>query len=186
MTLTELPPRIVIGDTVFWDETLPDYLSTASWVLKYHFTSPNDQFSSTHLAGFDGSHRVTIDTTNLEPGRYEYAKKIAGGVGSETFTLERGYLVVDPDLSADTTGVDRREFAEKALENIELMLVGKASKDQSSFSLNGRALSRYSIAELRDWRGALKTEVADLRQKARRAAGGKSHQNVHLRMSSDV
>lgn len=182
-TLVELPRRITIGDTITWDETLTDFPATATWVVTYNFTSQIARFVSGHAAVGD-DHRITIVTTDLEEGQYEYAKKVTDG--TTTHTLERGVLDVDPDLSADTTGVDRRSFAAIALESIEAMLLGKATKDQTSYSLNGRALSRYSFDELREFRAELRVEVRDEKQKTRRAAGGKSHRNVHVSMSSAV
>lgn len=183
MTLTELPQRITIGDTVTWDESLSEYPASASWVLTYSFTNAEAKFASTHAAVGD-DHRLTIDTTELEAGRYDYTKKVTDG--SEVFTLERKFVDVDPDLSADTSGVDRRTFAEITLDNIEAMLKGKATKDQTSYSLNGRALSRYSIDELLTWRAQLRVEVRDDRAKVRRRSGGKSHRNVRLGLSSAI
>ncbi len=183
MTLTELPRCITIGDTITWDETLSDYPASASWVLTYSFTSPGAFFGSSHAAVGD-DHRVTIATADLEVGRYDYTKKVDDT--SEVFTLEAGYIFVLADLSADTSGVDRRGYAEIALENIEAMLLGKATKDQTSYSLNGRALSRYSVAELQEWRASLRVEVRDARAIARRRSGGKSHANVRARLSSRV
>lgn len=181
--IVELPRRITIGDTITWDETLSDFPASASWVVIYSFTSKDGQFKSTHAAVVD-DHRITIDTTDLDEGHYAWTKKVDDG--SETFTLESGILDVDPDLSADTTAVDRRSYAEIALEAIEALLKGKATKDQTSYSLNGRALSRYSIDELTEWRAALRVEVRDEKQTARRKSGGKSHANVHVRLNSGV
>ena len=181
--IVELPRRITVGDTITWDETLNDFPASASWVVTYNFTSKDARFVSAHAAVAD-DHRITIATDELEDGHYDWAKKVTDG--SETFTLERGILDVDPDLSADTTGVDRRSYAAIALESIEAMLKGKATKDQTSYSLNGRALSRYSIDELTLWRAQLRSEVRDERQKARRKSGGKPHTNVKSRFSSAV
>lgn len=183
MIITELPKVITVGDTVTWDENLADFPAGSAWVLSYSFTNKKARFASTHAAIVD-EHRITIDTTELEDGTYDYAKKVTDG--SETFTLKKGFIDVEPDLSADTVGVDRRSFAEIALENIEAMLKGKATKDQTSYSLNGRALSRYSIEELTDWRSQLRVEVRGEKQKVRRKAGGKSHANVRARFSSAV
>ena len=183
MILTELPQRITVGDTVTWDETLSEFPASALWVVTYNFTGVEARFVSGHAAVVD-DHRITIDTTALEPGHYDYAKKVADG--TEVFTLERGLLEVDPDLSADTAGVDRRSFAEITLANIEAMLQGKATKDQTSYSLNGRALSRYSPDELLAWRAQLRIEVRDERAKIRRKAGGKSHRNVRIGLSSAI
>lgn len=184
MTLTELPVRITIGDTVTWDESLSDYPASDSWIVSYNFTNKDAQFSSAHAIVDVDDHRITIDTSDLEDGSYDYTKKVTDT--SETFTLERGTLEVEPDLSADTAGVDRRSFAAIALANIEDMLKGKATKDQTSYSLNGRALSRYSVDELREWRAELRVEVRGEQQKVRVRNGKKSHANVRARMSSAV
>ncbi len=181
--IVELPRRITIGDTITWDETLDEFPASASWVVTYSFTSKDGQFASTHAAVVD-DHRITIDTTSLNEGHYDWTKKVADG--TSTFTLESGILDVDPDLSADTVAVDRRSYAAIALAAIEALLKGKATKDQTSYSLNGRALSRYSIDELNEWRGQLRVEVRDERQKARRKSGGKSHANVRARFSSAI
>lgn len=181
--LDALPRRITIGDTVTWDEVLADFPASASWVLSYNFTGPDSNFKSGHTAVGD-DHRIVIDTTKLEVGAYDYQKKITDG--TDTFTLERGEVFVDPDLSADESGVDRRPYAVIALENVEAVLKGKATKDQSSYSLNGRSLSRYSIAELQDWRAQLRSEVRAIREVKRRESGGKSHANVHLGFNNRV
>lgn len=183
MDLTELPQKITVGDTVTWDETLSEYPADESWVLIYSFTSHFAQFKSTHVA-VGADHEVTIDTTDLEPGEYDYTKKVDDT--SEVFTLEAGVLTVLADLSADTAGVDRRSYAEITLENIEAILKGKATKDQTSYSLNGRALSRYSPEDLNEWRASLKVEVADERRQVRRDQGGRPHTNVRSRFSSEV
>lgn len=183
MTLTELPQRITIGDTVTWDEALSEFPAGDSWVLIYSFTALGATFASTHSAVGD-DHRITIDTTELEEGEYQYTKKVEDG--SEVFTLASGTVKVKPDLSADTSGVDRRTFAAIALSNIEAMLKGKATKDQTSYSLNGRALSRYSVDDLQAWRAQLRSEVRDEEAQVRREAGGKSHRNVRLGMSSAI
>ena len=63
---------------------------------------------------------------------------------------------------------------------------GKATKDQTSYSLNGRALSRYSPEELNAWRASLRVEVREERAKLRRESGGKPHTNVKARFSSAI
>lgn len=182
MERTELPRAFTIGDTLTWTESDATY-PAPTWTVRYYFTSKTEVFSSNDPSTADGSdHVVTITTTNLKAGTYDYVRKVTDG--SELYTTERGQIEVLPDLSADVTGVDRRVYAEKALEAIEAMLLGKASKDQTSYSLNGRALSRYSPAELNEWRRALRIEVAELRAKERRKAGGKSNRNVRVRFTS--
>ena len=182
--ITELPRRITVGDHVEWIEPANGYPASAGWIMHYSFTNRFAVFDTEHAAIGD-THSLSIVTTDLEPGEYQYTKKVWDG-GTDQFTIEKGRFTVEPDLSADTVGVDRRSYAEIALENIEAVLKGKASKDQTSYSLNGRALSRYSPAELNEWRASLKSEVRTERQAERRRAGGKSHANVKSRFSSAI
>ena len=50
-------------------------------------------------------------------------------------------------------------FALEMLEKIELMLLGKADRDVQNYSIKGRALQHYSIAELMQLRDQLKAEI---------------------------
>ena len=50
-------------------------------------------------------------------------------------------------------------FALEILEKIEIMLLGKADKDVQNYSIKGRALQHYSIAELMTLRDQLKSEI---------------------------
>ena len=50
-------------------------------------------------------------------------------------------------------------FALEMLENIELMLLGKADRDVQNYSIKGRTLSKYTIAELMSLRDQLKAEI---------------------------
>ena len=178
---TELPREFAVNDTVEWTEGDSTY-PAPTWTVRYHFTNPDEQFSSAVSVANGSDHDVVIDTTSLTPGRYQYQRKVTDG--SDTFTTESGEIEVLADLAGDTAGVDRRSFAEIALENIEAVLKGKATRDQTSYSLNGRALSRYSPEELNEWRNQLRQEVRDERRQARRDAGGKSHANVRVRFNS--
>lgn len=183
MTLTELPLNIRIGDTTLWTEGDSTY-PAPTWTVQYFFTNKDSHFESVASVANGADHDIVINTAELEEGEYAYVRKVTDG--SDTFTVEEGSVTVLPDLAADQAGVDRRGYAETALANIEAMLAGKASKDQTSYSLNGRALSRYSPDELREWRGSLRAEVRDLKDKARIKRGGKSHSHVSSRFSSAV
>lgn len=50
-------------------------------------------------------------------------------------------------------------FALEMLEKIELMLLGKADRDVQNYSIKGRTLSKYTIAELMLLRDQLKAEI---------------------------
>lgn len=50
-------------------------------------------------------------------------------------------------------------FSLELLEKIELMLLNKADKDVQNYSVGGRTLSKYTIAELMTLRDQLKSEI---------------------------
>ncbi len=75
MTLTGLPKRITVGDTITWDESLADFPASDSWVVSYNFTSRVAQFSSGHAIVDVDDHRITIDTSELEEGKYDMRKR---------------------------------------------------------------------------------------------------------------
>ena len=50
-------------------------------------------------------------------------------------------------------------FATEALEKIEAVLLGKMDNDVQSYSIKGRTLSKYTVAELMILRDQLKAEI---------------------------
>jgi len=70
---------------------------------------------------------------------------------------------------------DLRSSARKQLDAIDAVLEGKASKDESSISYNGRSISRMSWEELQTARDRIARNVRD---EERRAAGKKKIQSV--------
>ena len=50
-------------------------------------------------------------------------------------------------------------FATEALEKIEAVLLGKMDNDVQNYSIKGRTLSKYTIAELMLLRDQLKAEI---------------------------
>lgn len=50
-------------------------------------------------------------------------------------------------------------FATEALEKIEAVLLGKMDNDVQSYTVKGRTLSKYTVAELMQLRDQLKAEI---------------------------
>ncbi len=50
-------------------------------------------------------------------------------------------------------------FATELLEKVELMLLNKADNDVQSYTVKGRTLSKYTVAELMSLRDQLKAEI---------------------------
>ncbi len=161
------PSFFVAGDTVEWTRTGGDYPATA-WTLTYYFVNPAADFSVE--ADADGqNYTVSIPAAtseDYEPGWYDWTAVVTGG-DSERYVVDRGRLQVRHDPSTgDGTGVDTRSEVKIALDAIEAVLAGRATRDQESYAIAGRQLSRTPIADLIVLRNHYKREyVRELKEK---------------------
>jgi hypothetical protein len=76
--------------------------------------------------------------------------------------VERGEFEVIQDL--DNSGADPRTHAEIMLNKIESLLQGRADKDVSSYSIQGRSIAKMSIVDLLQWRDYYRKEVSKERR----------------------
>ncbi|SMX27284.1 hypothetical protein TRP8649_01387 [Pelagimonas phthalicica] len=102
------------------------------------------------------------DTQGWNAG--DYAASIRAVSGGDVHEVEAGQVKITPDLVGLEPGHDARGHAQKVLDAIEAVIEGRASKDQQSYTINGRALVRTAIADLLLLRDRYKKEFA--RQKA--------------------
>ena len=70
--------------------------------------------------------------------------------------LETGKITVKDNYFGSTG--DTRSHAKIMLDKIESILEGRADADVSSYSIQGRSLSKIGIAELLQWRDYYKAE----------------------------
>jgi hypothetical protein len=177
----------VAGDSLEWSETLTDYPAD-EYTLSYIFVSAFGKFEATVTP--DGTdYTVTIpgtDTSGLSAAQYEWQKKVTEIATSKVNTIARGRTRVQVDYASvqDGEAYDFRSWAEQTLENIEAVLKGKASRDQSSWSVGSRSLSRYSFAELREMQLDLRDEVRRQRSAEASKRGARTRRTVFARMNS--
>lgn len=119
-------------------------------------------------AASDGQvHKFAADaatTATWTPGAYWWAIRATDGVAVEE--IERGDLVVLPDLVSAPVGYDGRSDNEKALAAIEAVLGKRATLDQERYRINNRELYRTPISELIKLRGFYARAVAREKRKA--------------------
>lgn len=96
-------------------------------------------------------------TADYDVGHYHYQIEIERNSDSNRVIVDRGEIDISTDYD---NNVDPRFHAEKMLSKIETILEGKADSDVSSYSINGRSLSKFSPNELLEWRDYYKREVA--------------------------
>ena len=152
------PNELVVGDYWVWkrDDLATDY-PTDSYSLSYEFHCDS---------GGGGSHQFTINATEANdtyyievpttttatysPHDYQWGAYITRTSDSARIQIDEGKTTILPNLA--DTNADLRSHAKKVLDNIQAVIEGRATIDQSSFSLAGRSLSRMSIDELMTFR----------------------------------
>lgn len=154
-----IPAQLIAGDTWAWSREFADY-PAPTWVATVYFeNAATATFSAAATAAGTG-HAFSIDaatTTGKPAGRYKWSVRVTDG--TSVYTAESGWVDVVANPGAAGTH-DPRSDTRKMLDALNAFLVGRASTAQASYSLNGRAMSTYSLAELTQWRDRLKAEVA--------------------------
>jgi hypothetical protein len=160
-TVPETEPDVLyVGDTWKWTKDLSDF-PASTWTLTYNFISSDSGAANvTVTASADGdTHSVSVakaTTVGYAAGDYKWFSTVDDG--TNRYQLSNGSTVVKPDPASDT---DARSHVKKVLDAIESTIEGIASKEQQSYSIAGRSLSRYTPSELYD----LKREYEALYQK---------------------
>lgn len=112
----------------------------------------------------DGEHKGLLELTGRDAGLYNYVLSVEDA-DSNKATIASGTLTV----LADPANSDARTHAQRVLENIEAVIENRATKDQQSYSIAGRSLTRMSVDELIKWREHYRQEVS--RERATQAGG---------------
>lgn len=171
MTIPEnVPSELIAGDTWQWTRDLGSDYPAGTWALTYYFENKDSSFSV--LATASGTtYAITIaaaTTATYRAGRYRWrARAVAAGVNT---IVDDGYVDVTTDPAA-AGAYDFRSDARKMLDALNATLIGKASNDQLSMSIQGRSLSRLTPSELLDWRDRIRNEVRGEEQADAAGAG---------------
>jgi len=152
------PDRLVTGDRFAWQR--PDLVSDyplADYTMTYHFSQDSGgggthhfTLSSTEADDNYYFEKPSSETTNLTAGDWEWQLYAIRTSDSERVTLDYG--ITKFAIGELDTNNDLRSHAKKVLDAIEAVIEGRATIDQSSFSLGGRSLSRLSVDELMTFR----------------------------------
>ena len=155
------PVTIYKGETIVWNrKDLTDYpvgSYAMSWTARLE-SNGGTAFSAT-VTEVDDYYKFTLDnsdTGGYTTGDYFWVLKVTQSSDSEELIIDSGKITVK-DNYFGTTG-DTRSHAKIMLDKIESILEGRADADVSSYSIQGRSLSKISINELLQWRDYYKAE----------------------------
>jgi len=157
--LSNIPAKIIAGDSVSWQLALVDYPASAGWVLSYAFRGPGS-ISLTGTATVD-DHLVSITpaiSATWAPGLYTGQAYISNG--SERYTLEESLqLEVLTNLATSAANFDPRSANQKILDAIDAVLANAATTDQKEVEIAGKRITRFERDTLRKFRGSYAHKV---------------------------
>lgn len=180
------PTSVVTGTLVQWKRAdLSDVYAAASYDLIYNIRLKNGagiDKSITATVAADGSFLTALTsviTNAMVAGDYVWQAFIVRKSDSAKVSVGTGEFQLLSNL--DQNGADNRTHAQIMVEKIQSLLEGRADKDVSSYSIQGRSLAKMSITDLMMWRDYYRKEVAKEKQDALIAAGKPSNATVKVR-----
>lgn len=157
------PLKIVVGDFIQWKKTsLAESYPPASYSAEYVARVAAGATSEIKIAAVERSSYYLFQVASatsegFTPGYYHWQLEVTQTSTGNRLVVERGEFEAIPDL--DANGADPRTHAEVMLDKIESLLEGRADKDVSSYSIQGRSISKMSISDLLQWRDYYRKEV---------------------------
>lgn len=182
---TTEPEKIVVGDFIQWRRTdlsddYPNTLYTANYVARItqggasEIQLPSTVYGEDYLFTVD-----SVTSTDFNVGYYHWQLEIIRISDGNRIVVERGSFTAIADL--DVNGADPRSHAEIMVDKIQTILEGKADSDVSSYSINGRSLTKFSPSELLQWRDYYKKEFAKEKRAELVALGKKTNSTILMR-----
>lgn len=180
---TKEPTEIIAGDLIKWKiAESSDYPLASSWVLTYAFVMAGNQFEIVCTDNGDNYHLATITaaiSAKLKAGTYKWQSYIT--LSDERYFVDSGSLVIQPNFAALDGGHDDRSHWAIVLDNVEAVIQGRATRDQSSYTVAGRQLSRTPVADLIVLYDKAKSNVASEERAERIALGLGNSGTIKLR-----
>lgn len=164
-TPTTEPSQLYTGDTWAWTRTLPDYLASAGWTLKYTLVNAAGRINITATTSGD-DHAVSVSaatTAAYTAGDYTWQAFVEKA--SDRYTVGTGEVTVRAGLASGSGGSDQRTQAREALDDAMAALAAyTASRGVvSEYEIAGRRMKFRSIDEIRKlinfWRREVQSEI---------------------------
>lgn len=180
---TTEPESLFAGDRWTWKrDNLTDY--GTGYTLTYELTIDGGGTPITLTASLSGSEYLieiaAATTAGYASGDYYWVALITRDSDSERIRVSNGTLTVKPNPA--TSAADPRSHAKITLDAIEAVIQNRATKDQESYSIAGRSLSRMNITDLLAFRDQYRAEVRREEDAEKIAKGLGTGKNIKVRM----
>lgn len=179
------PLKVVVGDFIQWKKTAlaesyPPANYSAEYVARVTAGGASEiKLPAVERTGYYLFQVSSATSASFEAGFYHWQLEITETATGNRIVVQRGEFEAIPDL--DNNGADPRTHAEIMLDKIEALLQGRADKDVSSYSINGRSIAKMSISDLLTWRDYYRKEVIKERRDNAIAVGKPTKTTVKVR-----
>jgi hypothetical protein len=160
---TSEPDEVTVGSYIQWKrpDLSADY-PAADYSLIYVLRARGGGATEITITAseVDGEYIVQVPSATSAAwtaGEYHWQAEIQRTSDSSRVLVDRGDITIKPDL--DDNNTDPRSHAEIMLDKIQSLLEGRADKDVSSYSINGRSIAKMNISDLLQWRDYYRKEV---------------------------
>ena len=181
----QAPETIVIGDYLLWKRTdlVDDYpLATHSIEYVARITGGGATEIKVAATESNGTYVFEVDSATSATyvaGFYHWQLEVTETASGNRVVIERGTFTAVVDLDVNNT--DPRTHAEIMITKIESILQGKADADVSSYSINGRSLTKMSFQDLIEARDFYRKEYVKERRTEDARNGYRSSQTILVR-----
>jgi hypothetical protein len=179
------PEKIIIGDYLLWKRTdlVSDY-PLADYSMEYvaRLTAGGSTEIKVAAQELNGTYVFEVDSATsagYTAGFYHWQLEVTKTSTGDRVAIETGTFTAVEDL--DVNGADPRTHAEIMITKIQTILEGKADADVSSYSINGRSLTKLSYEELVDARDYYRKEYITERRTEDARNGNRSSQTILVR-----
>lgn len=173
--------RFAVGAIFEFTTQLASYPASAGWVLHHRFILKSGTGAIDLTATASGDDHLTSESAAITaawaPGVYTWVSWVANG--SDVYDIAGGDIELLPNPRIATGNLDLRSDAQKALDAVRAMLQGVASAGQRSYTINGRSLERYSMADLI----LLESKLARDVQRETQKITGRNPRNLVMRVA---
>lgn len=138
-----IPSQLQVGDTWQWTESLSSYPASAGWALSFSLYRYGQAVLQIEATASGDGFVVSVPaatTTGKAAGQWQWTAYVSKG--SDRFTVETGTIKLKPDLATATSTTDLRTDDEKILDALVATQQRRATKEQESMQIAGRAI-RY-------------------------------------------
>lgn len=177
---TKEPESFVAGDTVKWKKCLASYKASDGWQLAYAIVGASAININASADGDD--HLVTITAASsgaYAAGTYKWIATVTKD--DERYTVGEGYFDIKPNLANATTYTDDVLRLKKDIAAIDAFL-GKNFK-YASYSINGRTLTNYGMADLFTLRDRLQRQLNSLLDVEKIKSGKPTRKLIRVRFN---